>query len=165
TRTGPPRRVVANARDGSTASRMRRPSSALERRQSTLWIAKRIPTRSWLGLSERRSEFVIRSFQDRVLVGNDEARLREVARAARPSLRREVPLSPRPRIPGPKGERHPARRFRIAKLSIAALAVELPRTSDKRTVATVKANVIHVFEKKPPAGEPSVEWFLLTNLP
>jgi hypothetical protein len=117
------------------------------------------------GLSERGSEFVIRSFQDRVLVGHDEARLREVARAARPSLRREVPLSPRPRIPGPRGERHPARRFRIAKLSIAALAVELPRTSDKRAVATLKANVVHVFEKKPPAGESAVEWFLLTNLP
>lgn len=117
-------------------------------------------------LTDRRRDFVVRSFQDRVLVDH-EARLREVARATRPSLRREVPLSPRPRIRGPKGERHPARRFRIASLSIAALAVELPRTSDgsKAESATIQANVIHVFEKKTPTGESPVEWFLLTSLP
>jgi hypothetical protein len=117
-------------------------------------------------LADRRRDFVVRSFQDRVLVDH-EARLREVARASRPSLRREVPLSPRPRIPGPKGERHPTRRFRIARLSVAAIAVELPRTSDgvNADSATIRVNVIHVSEKKPPSGQPAVEWFLLTSLP
>jgi hypothetical protein len=33
----------------------------------------------------------------------------------------------------------------------------------KRT--SLPVNVIHVFERKPPPGEPAVEWFLLTNLP
>ena len=118
------------------------------------------------GLTDKGRQFVIRSFQDRVLVGHEE-RLREVARGTRRSLRREVPLSPRPRIKGPKGQRHPARRSRMAKLSIAALAVELPRTSDgpKTSSATTRLNVVHVVEKKPPVGEPAVEWFLLTNLP
>jgi hypothetical protein len=118
------------------------------------------------GLADRNCDFVIRSFQDRVLVEH-EARLREVARGGRASLRREVALSPRPRIPGPKGKRHPARRFRIAKLGIAAVAIELPRpvTSGKAGPATLKLNVIHVFERKPPTGEPAVEWFLLTSLP
>lgn len=118
------------------------------------------------GLAQRKSEFVVRSFQDRVLVGHDE-RLREVARGARTSLRREVPLSPRQHIGGPKGKRHPARRSRIAKLSIAALPIELPRTGDsgKAGPATIKLSVIHVFETKAPAGEPAVEWFLLTSLP
>jgi len=117
-------------------------------------------------LADRARDFVVRSFQDRVLVDH-EARLREVARAARPSLRREVPLSPRPRIPGPKGERYPARRFRLASLSVAAIAVELPRTSESSNAepATIGVNVIHVFEKKPPSGQPAVEWFLLTSLP
>lgn len=117
-------------------------------------------------LADRTRDFVVRSFQDRVLVDH-EARLREVARASRPSLRREVPLSPRPRIPGPKGERHPTRRFRVANLSIAAIAVELPRTSDSGNTesATIGVNVIHVSEKKPPSGQPAVEWFLLTSLP
>lgn len=119
------------------------------------------------GLTERRCDFVIRAFQDRVLVGKDAARLREVARAAKPSLRREVQLSPRPRIAGPKGERHPARRFRVAKLSIAALSIELPRTGDasRDAASTLAVNVVHVSEKKPPVGDAPVEWFLLTNLP
>ena len=118
------------------------------------------------GLADRGRDFVVRSFQDRVLVDH-EARLREVARAAKPSIRREVPLSPRPHIRGPKGERHPARRFRIASLSIGALAVELPRPSEagNASAATIRVNVIHVLEKRPPAGEAAVEWFLLTTLP
>jgi hypothetical protein len=118
------------------------------------------------GLADGGRDFVVRSFQDRVLVDH-EARLREVARAAKPSIRREVPLSPRPQISGPKGERHPARRFRIASLSIAALAVELPRPSEAGNAgsATIRVNVIHVFEKRPPRGEAPVEWFLLTTLP
>src|SRR5579885_1359886 len=71
-------------------------------------------------LSDRRSSFVIRSFQDRVLAAPDEARLRAAARSARPTFRREVPLSPRPAKPGPQGKRHPARRLQIAQLSFAA---------------------------------------------
>lgn len=119
------------------------------------------------GLVEARRDFVIRSFQDRRLAGEDEARLREVASAAKFSVRREVPLSPRPDIRGPKGQRHPARRHRIARLSFAAVAVALPRTSDapKSAAPTVRLHVIHVLERKPPPGQPAVEWFLLTSLP
>jgi hypothetical protein len=117
-------------------------------------------------LIEQRRSFVVRSFQNRLLAGDDELRLRDAARAAPVALRREVPLSPRPKIKGPKGKRHPARRFRVAKLCIAAAPVQLPRTSDARHVAssTLPVNVIHVFERKPPPGEPAIEWFLLTNL-
>jgi hypothetical protein len=118
-------------------------------------------------LCEANSSFVIRSFQDRVLLGQHEAGLRNAARAAKVTLRREVPLSPRPHIPGPKGERHPARRYRIAKLSFAAAAVEIPRTGESRKAqsASLELNIIHVFERHPPRGQPAVEWFLLTNLP
>jgi len=118
-------------------------------------------------LCEARSCFVIRSFQDRVLIGEEQTRLRNAARAAKVTLRREVPLSPRPRIPGPKGERHPARRYRIAKLSFAATTVAVPRPKDSQTTqsTSLQLNVIHVFERHPPRGQPAVEWFLLTNLP
>jgi Transposase DNA-binding/Transposase DDE domain len=118
-------------------------------------------------LSEQRRLFVIRSFQDRVLASDGEAHLRAAAKAARTTLRREVPLSPRPKIRGPKGKRHPARRYRIAKLRFAAAKVELPRTGDARNFesASLHLNVVHVFESKAPVGEPPVEWFLLTNLP
>jgi Transposase DNA-binding/Transposase DDE domain len=119
------------------------------------------------GLSEAGSNFVIRSFQDRVLVGQEQAGLRNAARAAKVTLRREVPLSPRPHIPGPKGDRHPARRHRIAKLSFAAATVEVPRTGESRKAQSksLRLNIIHVFERHPPPGQPAVEWFLLTNLP
>jgi hypothetical protein len=110
------------------------------------------------GLTNAHRPYVIRSFQDRRLVEGDEVHLRAAACAAKATLRREVPLSPRPKIPGPKGERHPARRFRIARLSFAVTSVELKQKS-------LPVNVIHVFERKPPPGEPAVEWFLLTNLP
>jgi hypothetical protein len=111
--------------------------------------------------------FVIRSFQDRRLAGEDEIRLREAACSAKVVLRRDVPLSPRPKLPGPRGQRHPARRHRVARLSFAARGVELKRTTNSPTasVATLRLNVVHVFERKPPPGEPAVEWFLLTNLP
>jgi hypothetical protein len=109
-------------------------------------------------LSKADRPYVIRSFQDRRLAESDEGRLRAVASTAKVTLRREVPLSPRPKIFGPKGKRHPARRSRIARLSFAATSVELKRTS-------LPVNVIHVFEQKPSPGEPAVEWFLLTNLP
>jgi hypothetical protein len=117
-------------------------------------------------LDAGKRSFVIRSFQDRVLAGAEHGRLRATATAARATLQREVPLSPRPRIPGPKGQRHPARRYRMAKLSFAAISVHLPRTEDAADASspTIPVNVIHVFEKRAPAGEPAVEWFLLTNL-
>ena len=109
-------------------------------------------------LSDAGHPFVIRSFQDRRLVDGDEVRLRAAARSAKVTFRREVPLSPRPKLFGPKGQRHPARRFRVARLCFAATTVELKRSS-------LRLNVIHVFERKPPPGQPAVEWFLLTNLP
>lgn len=118
-------------------------------------------------LAKAERPFVIRSFQDRRLAGEDEARLRAAACTARVTLRRDVPLSPRAHIDGPRGERHPARRHRLARLSFAATTVELSRPSAaaKTQSTTLRLNVIHVFERKPPKGEPAVEWYLLTNLP
>jgi hypothetical protein len=118
-------------------------------------------------LHAAKRSFVIRSCQDRVLAGGDHERLQATASKAKATLQREVPLSPRPRIKGPKGERHPSRRHRLAKLSFAAVAVDLPRTKDAAATAsaTLLVNVVHVFEKHPPSGEPAVEWFLLTDLP
>jgi len=117
-------------------------------------------------LSDAGRLFVIRSFQDRVLA-DDETRLRAAAKSARRSFDRDVPLSRRPKIDGPKGERHPARNYRVATLSFAAKTIEIPRTADAKTAAspTLRLNIIYVWERKPPPGEPPVEWFLLTNLP
>jgi len=120
---------------------------------------------AWLDKAEK--PFVIRAFQDRRLAGDDESRLRAVASAAKPTLRRDVPLSPRPHIQGPKGQRHPARRHRVARLSFAAVSLELkrPTMAEERATGPLRLNVVHVFEPRAPRGEPPVEWFLLTNLP
>lgn len=117
-------------------------------------------------LDQAQRSFVIRSFQDRVLA-DEESRLRETAKAAKRSFDREVPLSGRPVIDGPKGERHPARRVRIATLSFAARTIEIPRpkAAKKAASTTLRLNVIYIYERKPPPGEPPVEWFLLTDLP
>jgi hypothetical protein len=116
-------------------------------------------------LHERQWLFVIRSRHDRRLVDSD-VKLWGTAREAARMVEREVALSPRPKIDGPKGKRHPERRARLAKLSLAAAAVELPRTVDAgRSSAKMKINVVHVIEVDTPRSETPVEWILVTNLP
>lgn len=119
-------------------------------------------------LQQLQRTYVLRSCHDRVLV-RDAARahLWAAARAAPPTLRREVPLSPRPPMPGPKGTRHPTRRMRVARLAVAATTVAIPRMRDGpvATAEAIAVNVIHVCEPRPPRGQPAVEWILLTSLP
>lgn len=118
-------------------------------------------------LHDAGRSYVIRAFRNRVLVENDEQYLLEAAKAAKRSFDREVPLSRRPHIPGAPGKRHPARRGRLARLSFAATSVEIPRTAKgkKSSVESIALNVVYVVERRPPRGEPPVEWFLLTDLP
>jgi Transposase DNA-binding len=118
-------------------------------------------------LCDAGRSFVIRAFRNRVLVGEHEQRLRDAAKAAKRSFEREVPLSRRPRIPGAPGKRHPARRGRIARLSFSATTVEIPKTAKAKgpNASTIKVNVVYIVERRPPPGEPPVEWFLLTDLP
>jgi hypothetical protein len=119
-------------------------------------------------LNEKGRDFVIRSNHDRVLVDvTEQTHLRAAARGTTPVIEREVSLSYRPVIPGPKGERHPARDARIARLTFAATQVTLPRTSAAGGAGaeTLSINVVHVLEPEPPPGEVPVEWFLLTSLP
>ncbi len=119
-------------------------------------------------LDEKGRDYVIRSNHDRVLVDvAEQTHLRAAARGTTPVIDREVSLSYRPVIPGPKGKRHPARDARIARLTFAATQVTLPRTSTAGGTGakTLSVNVVHVLEPEPPPGEVPVEWFLLTSLP
>jgi hypothetical protein len=119
-------------------------------------------------LNEKGRDFVIRSNHDRVFAdAAEQTHLRAAARDTAPVIEREVSLSYRPVIPGPKGKRHPARDARIARLTFAATQVTLPRTSAAGGAGakTLSINVVHVLEPEPPPGEVSVEWFLLTSLP
>lgn len=118
-------------------------------------------------LHDAGRSYVIRAFQDRVLVGDDEQHLKDAAKAAKRSFQREIPLSRRPKIPGAPGKRHPARAGRVARLSFSATTVEIPRTAKTKPSSSVSIvlNVVYVVERRPPPGEPPVEWFLLTDLP
>jgi hypothetical protein len=117
-------------------------------------------------LTAASRSFVIRAFQNRILVG-DEEHLRDAAKAAKRSFEREVPLSRRPQRPGAPGRRHPGRKGRIARLCFSATTVEIPKTAKAKRpdASAIRLNVVYVVERRPPAGEPPVEWFLLTDLP
>ena len=118
-------------------------------------------------LTEAGRSFVIRASKNRVLVDDDERHLKDAAKAAKRSFEREVPLSRRPHIPGAPGRRHPARTGRIARLSFSATTVEIPKTAKatRANASSITLNVIYVVERRPPKGQPAVEWFLLSDLP
>ncbi len=125
---------------------------------------------SYAILSEFADEgrsFVIRSRHDRRLLDR-QRKLWDEARNAETIVEREVDLSPRPVIPGPKGKRHPSRRARTARLALAGITVDLPRPPTPEARDTQKAltvGVVLVREVDPPASETPVEWILLTDQP
>lgn len=118
-------------------------------------------------LHDATRSYVIRAAKNRVLLGEQEQYLKDAAKAAKRSFEREVPLSRRPQKPGAPGKRHPGRKGRLARLSFAATTVEIPRTGKAKesSAKSIELNVVYVIERRPPRGEPPVEWFLLTDLP
>jgi hypothetical protein len=108
-------------------------------------------------------DFVIRAAHDRLLDGPIR-KLKEAAQLAPTVVEREVELSVR-RSKGPQRLRYPVRRKRTARLSLAATPVVLAPRITHGGPDSLRLNLVHVFELMPPATEPPVEWFLLTNLP
>lgn len=117
--------------------------------------------------------FVVRLHYDRRVVPDETAtapsRLREALSRADGLIEREVALSPR-RVGAqrtPLLTRQPPRAGRVATLRFAACPVVLQRPRDHRASlpATLAVNVVHAWEVKPPAGEPPVEWWLVTTEP
>jgi hypothetical protein len=83
-------------------------------------------------------------------------------------LERSVPLSARGKSPLPgKRKAHPARKERVAQLSLTATRCELKctRHHEKDWNRSVELNIVHVFEPNPPEGEPAVDWKLFTTEP
>jgi hypothetical protein len=117
--------------------------------------------------SDENRSYVIRSCHDRRLV-DGEQKLWDKARASEILFEREVQLSPRKSHGAPRLKRFPSRGARSAKLGVACITAELPRTQTPVAAdaqPTLSVGVIHVREIDPPAGEPAVEWIILTNLP
>jgi len=119
--------------------------------------------------SEARMRFVVRAAQDRVVLSEaDElGHLFEVVRRAPSMTTRIIELSERPAGINPKQhKRHPQRRARSARVAIAGARVALRRPKATNTATDhVLINVVRVWELDPPAGEPGVEWILLTTEP
>lgn len=121
-------------------------------------------------LTNARQRFILRAAQDRTLVPDesDARKLFDAARSQAVAHEMEVPLSPRQKTGNPRRNKaFPARRSRIARLSFAALTLQIkrPAANPATLPPAVTVNVVHVFELGPPLGEPPVEWVLLTSEP
>jgi len=122
-------------------------------------------------LDASKHRFILRAAQDRMLVPldeDDERRLFDAAQSQPTAYVMEVPLSARKKAVMPeRRSAFPARRFRTAQLSFAALRVHVkrPKAALVKPPDSVAVNVVHVFELGPPPGEPPVEWVLLTSEP
>jgi hypothetical protein len=129
------------------------------------------------------ARFVVRLHHDRPVKADAEETEEnvEAKRGATPTKRlrshlgdapliaqREVKLARRGGNRGDKQRRvHPNREGRLAQLAINAMAVTIERspTADRSTPATLRLNVVRVWEPKPPEGQPPVEWLLYTTEP
>ncbi|GAC1353343.1 MAG: IS4 family transposase [Polyangiales bacterium] len=121
-------------------------------------------------LHEDGTRFVIRAGQldRRVWQGDAERSLRDVVDEIAPRCERRAPLSKRQnvkrRVPYCSRRKHPNRSARIARLSIGATTVRLPKTKySDLDCDDLSVNVVRVWERDPPSDEPAVEWILFTT--
>lgn len=120
-------------------------------------------------LQRCQGRFVIRAGQLDRLVETSEGRrsLRDAIAPLEPQLWRDVALCERRHRKGVgrnSRRKHPERSARTAHVAIAATTVRLRKTdySDVH-IAPFEVHVVRVWEPEPPAGEPPVEWVLLTG--
>ncbi len=116
-------------------------------------------------LTEGKRRFVIRGSENRNIVTEDgPSKLNtELARSGSIGFR-EVELSRRGWKNAANAKRHPPRKARMAKLSVRWAEVALRRPQNvKSGPKQLSVIVVQVHEPEPPAGEPGVEWTLLTS--
>jgi hypothetical protein len=123
-------------------------------------------------LTSGAHRFVVRAAFDRLLANegtHDSRKLQDELASIRAQATREVPLSQRAKASrSPKQLHiHPVREGRLATLAFGATTVTLrrPTPQPKTQPATIRLNVVRVWEPEPPAGESPVEWILLTREP
>ena len=81
---------------------------------------------------------------------------REASVSVRNPKRREL-IKPRPSA---------ARKQRVAKLAVGSHVVEIRRPgTSKAPEKTLKINLVHVWERRPPKGESAIDWVLFTTEP
>ena len=116
--------------------------------------------------------FVVRCLHNRYLDEQPaKLKLRDSFANVSASFEREVGVSRRTERPTDILRKiHPTRAKRMATLKIAAIEVALkkPKTYRAHTnhpPASLKINVVRVWEPDPPAGESPIEWYLYTTDP
>lgn len=111
--------------------------------------------------------WIIRACQDRALETEGDAHLRDAVLGA--PVRYQVELLVRGREAKTAAEdraRRQSRASRQAQVEVRAATVTLhPPWRFDRQLAPITVNVVLVREPNPPAGEPPVEWMLVTTLP
>jgi hypothetical protein len=122
----------------------------------------------WFAVPRGLAHWLVRACQDRALQEADAAEhLREQVLAT--PLLYEVELLIRGRqakTAAEERERRRNRKSRQATVEVRAATVTLrPPWRFDRELPPVTVNVVLVREPNPPAGEPAVEWILLTTLP
>jgi Transposase DNA-binding/Transposase Tn5 dimerisation domain len=116
---------------------------------------------------ERPVHWLIRACQDRALDGGEAHRLRDRVMATPALYEAELLIRGRKaKIEVEDRERRRNRETRRAKVEVRAAPVTLrPPYRHDRGLPPVTVNVVLVREPDPPAGEPPVEWILVTTLP
>jgi len=113
----------------------------------------------------QKAKCVIRVSHDRALV-DEEQRLFEHLESLPARASRVVELSQRSHVKRKEQSqrRFPQRQGRKAQLSVSGCSVELkrPETACSET-RSLSLNVVRVWERKPPKGEPPVTWVLYTT--
>lgn len=186
---------IVNRTDGvahaSAKSRYERLCEPIEEKESMRWLtglrqarelAQRVPNVECVCVADSEADiyelfaeprgatplhWLIRACQDRALEGGTLHHLRDQVLAA--PLLYAVDLLVRgrdPKIATDKRSRRQSRKTRQAKVQVRAATVTLraPWRAD-RELPPITVNVVLVREPTPPAGEPAVEWILVTTLP
>jgi len=111
--------------------------------------------------------WLIRACQDRALESDAPGHLRDQVLATPVLYTVDLLIRGRePKIATDKRSRRQSRETRRAKVEVRAAKVTLraPWRAD-RELPAITVHVVLVRESKPPAGEPAVEWILVTTLP
>jgi hypothetical protein len=122
-------------------------------------------------MEEGGESFVIRQGHNRLLDAQQPdapLKLFELLHSIPSTASREVVLSKRAKALFKKNQKiHPPRDRRMAKLDIrfADVALRRPDSASKADPSCLGLQVVHVFEREPPVGQPAIDWKLLTNLP
>jgi transposase-like protein len=112
-------------------------------------------------------DWLIRACQDRALESTAQKHVRQAALQAPVQFTQEITVRGRQaKTACETRERRQSRETRKTVVEVRAVTVTLrPPDRPDRELPPVAVNVVLVSEPNPPAGEPAVEWLLLTTLP